>query len=277
MRVIRAGVLGFCAGVRRAVALALEAAGKAGGAYTLGPLIHNPEVMETLRRAGVEALEEGKFPPDLEGAAVIIRAHGSTPALEAELRRRGARIVDATCGHVKASQTRARALSAEGCVIFLAGEQGHGEIIGIRGYVEGPCFVAADPPGAARAAEELARENPGAKTALLGQSTISPEEYAGIAGEIRRRFPGLKLINSICGATRNRQEALRELAGKVEALIIAGGRESANTRRLLAIAEGPAGEGGCGKPAWLVENAAGIPPEARSFGEDGGEVGPLTP
>jgi 4-hydroxy-3-methylbut-2-enyl diphosphate reductase len=227
--------------------------------------------METLRKAGVETLEEGALPADLTGAAVIIRAHGITPALEGELERRGARIVDATCGRVKASQMKARALSDAGRTIFLAGEKDHGELIGIRGYVAGPCFVVADPAGARAAAEKLARENPLAKTALLGQTTISPEEYGAIAAEIRRFFPGLEVIDSICGATRDRQEALRELAGRVDALLIAGGRASANTRRLLAIAES------AGKGAWLVESAAEIPPEARSSAVLGLSAGASTP
>ena len=259
-------------GVRRAVDMAAEAARRASGpVYTMGPLIHNPQVMETLRQAGVETLDEGNLPADLRGAAVIIRAHGITPALEGELERRGARIVDATCKRVKASQMRARALSAAGAAIFLAGEKNHGEIIGVRGYVTGPCFVAANSAEAAAAAEDLMRENPAARAALIGQTTISPEEYAGIAMEIRRFFPGLEVICSICGATRDRQEALRELTRQADAFVIAGGRASSNTRRLFAIAEG------CGKRAWLAETAAGIPPEVRSYGVIGLSAGASTP
>jgi 4-hydroxy-3-methylbut-2-enyl diphosphate reductase len=179
--------------------------------------------------------------------------------------------VDATCKRVKASQMRARALSAAGAAVFLAGEKNHGEIIGVRGYVTGPCFVVANPSEAASAAADLLRENPAARAALLGQTTISPQEYAGIAREIRRFFPGLEVIGSICGATRDRQEALRELSGQADAFVIAGGRESANTRRLLAIAEG------CGKRAWLAETAADIPPEVRAYAVIGLSAGASTP
>jgi 4-hydroxy-3-methylbut-2-enyl diphosphate reductase len=179
--------------------------------------------------------------------------------------------VDATCPRVKASQIKARALSEGGYTIFLAGERDHGELVGIRGYVTGDCFVVAGPAEAAAAAGELARRKPRAKTALLGQTTISPGEYAGIGEAIRPFFPDLEIVDSICAATGDRQEALRELCGQVDAVLVAGGRESANTRRLLAIA------GASGKKAWLVENAAEIPPGAAAFPVIGLSAGASTP
>ncbi|MDR0387575.1 MAG: 4-hydroxy-3-methylbut-2-enyl diphosphate reductase, partial [Treponema sp.] len=244
MQLVKARILGYCMGVRRAVVLAYRrlAAGP-GRVYTMGPLIHNPQVLEDLNRRGVEVLEEGRLPRDLSGAAVIVRAHGISPCLEADLAARGARIADATCPKVKASQMKARSLSGAGYHVFLAGEARHGEIAGIRGYAPG-CTVVADPEGAASAAERLFREEPLARTALIGQTTISPDEYAAIGEAVRRFFPDLQIIDTICGASRDRPNALRELCGKVDAVIVAGGRESANTRRLLAIAEAS------GKPAW---------------------------
>jgi 4-hydroxy-3-methylbut-2-enyl diphosphate reductase len=238
--------------------------------YTIGPLIHNPQVLEDLKRRGVEVLEKGCLPRDLSGAVVIIRAHGISPDLEAELVSRGGRIVDATCPKVKASQMKALALAGVGYHVFLAGEAHHGEIAGIRGYAPG-CTVVADGDEAALAAERLFREDSAAQTALLGQTTISSDEYAAIGDAIRSFFPSLQVIDTICGATRDRQNALRELCGRVDAVIVAGGRESANTRRLLAIAESS------GKPAWLVENAGGIPVEVASHTTVGLSAGASTP
>jgi 4-hydroxy-3-methylbut-2-enyl diphosphate reductase len=243
-------------GVRRAVDLAFAEAGRGGCIFTMGPLIHNPRVLDSLAKRGIAALDgetlRGRRPVDLSGAAVIIRAHGISPGLEAELEERGARIVDATCPRVKASQMKAASLWKEGYRIFLAGEERHGEVIGIQGYAPG-CTVTAGAEAAAAAAEKLFREEPGARTALIGQTTISPAEYRETGEAIRKFFPGLMVVDTICGAVRDRQEALRELLEKADGVIVAGGRESSNTRRLLAIA------GQSGKPCALVEEAGEIP------------------
>ena len=251
--------------------MALRESGENSRIYTLGPLIHNPRVLKSLEERGIVVLEEGGKPADIKNSTVIIRAHGVPPDLERDLARNGVRLIDATCPHVKSSQNRARKLSGEGYHIFLAGEKEHGEIIGIKGYVEGPCLVVANPSEAKDAAAELARTNPAAKTALIGQTTISQEEYNAIGNSIKEYFPGLKILNTICEATRERQNALRELSARVDAFIIAGGKESANTRRLLSIAES------CGKKAWLVETPDDLPPEIVSFTTIGLAAGASTP
>jgi 4-hydroxy-3-methylbut-2-enyl diphosphate reductase len=283
MKVLRAKVLGFCMGVRRAVELAEREVlpspqGSLGGRqyFTLGPLIHNPQVLESLKKKGLEILDEKNLPGDLPDAVVIIRAHGVSPGLEAALAERGARIVDATCPKVKANQIKARALAEAGYWIFLAGEEDHGEIAGIRGYVDSgkPGFcraVVGNAADAEAAAEKLYRETPEAKTALVGQSTISPEEYRAIGEGIRKFFPALETADTICGATRDRQEALRELCGRVDAVIVAGGRESANTRRLLAIAQA------LGKPCWLAEGPDDVPREIAGYETVGICAGASTP
>ncbi|GHT52456.1 4-hydroxy-3-methylbut-2-enyl diphosphate reductase [Spirochaetia bacterium] len=269
MKVIHAKVLGFCMGVRRAVDMAEGElhVGK-GRVCTMGPLIHNPQVLESLQRQGAEILSEDNLPENLAGVTVIIRAHGISPVLEDELKKRGAVIADATCPRVKASQMKAQALSRDGYALFLAGEKKHGEVIGIQGYAP-DCIVAANPDEAA--AEALFHSNPGGKTALIGQTTISAEEYTRIGEGIKKFFPGLEIINTICGATRDRQEALKELCGEVDAVIVAGGRSSANTRRLLSIA--------CeqGKPAWLVETPEEIPAEIALYNTVGLCAGASTP
>ncbi|MCL2599792.1 MAG: 4-hydroxy-3-methylbut-2-enyl diphosphate reductase [Treponema sp.] len=294
MNVIRARVLGFCMGVRRAVQLAYTEAGSAGKVYTLGPLIHNPQVLDELKSRGVETLPDAEsiMPRDLDGVSVIIRAHGVSPQTEAELHERGAVLVDATCPRVKASQLKALAFAEAGYLLFLAGEKSHAEIAGILGYAEKgasggvvaskegePCRgVAGDAAEAAALAERLAASlgtrNPSsqnAKTALIGQTTISENEYRAIADAIARVFPGLEIAETICAATRERQDGLRELLGKVDALVIAGGKESANTRRLFAIAEAS------GKPCILAETARDIPPRFFGFATVGITAGASTP
>jgi 4-hydroxy-3-methylbut-2-enyl diphosphate reductase len=260
-------VLGYCAGVRRAVDIALREAAARQKVYTAGPLIHNPAVLETLKVRGVEILEEDVDAPcAARGAVVIIRAHGVTPQSEARLRDRGFRIADASCPKVKRSQTLAQELSESGRRVFLAGEKRHAEIAGIQGYAPGGIVVES-----ARDALESARilfaEDPAAETAVIAQTTLSVEDYAAICDALQMVFPRITIYDTICSATRERQNALRTLCEKADAIIIAGGRNSANTRRLVAVAraahtvsgEATNGAAVAGKPVVLVENAREIP------------------
>jgi len=284
MVVVRAKVLGFCMGVRRAVALArAEAKSPAKKFYTLGPLIHNPQALAELEAGGAQILDESRLPESLCGASVIIRAHGVSPKTENALRLRGAAIIDATCPRVKASQLKAENLARAGCLLFLAGEKSHAETVGILGYAEAgapslgglPCLVVGSADEAGGAAEKLRRELGASanaiRTALIAQTTISDGEYRAIAGAIVRFFPGLEIAETICAATRERQESLRELLGRADAVVVAGGKDSANTRRLFAIAEA------AGKPCALAETAADVPPEFSRFKTVGLAAGASTP
>ena len=270
-------------GVRRAVEMALRESQLKSAVYTLGPLIHNPMVLNELQARGVEILEESGLPAgsdsgfSLENSTVIIRAHGVSPVVEGEIKRAGAAILDATCPFVKESQKKARDFAERGYRVFLAGEAMHGEIAGIRGYVDlyggvsSSCLVVGNPAGAEEAAAELFRREPAAKTALIGQTTIGAKEYNAIGERIRAFFPQLEIEKTICSATLDRQEALRELCKKTDAIIIAGSRESANTRRLLSLARE------LGKPGWLVETQADIPPEISGYATIGLSAGASTP
>jgi 4-hydroxy-3-methylbut-2-enyl diphosphate reductase len=277
MKLRRAETLGFCMGVRRAMDMADAALAQAPGtAFAMGSLIHNAQVMESLMQRGLVVLDEETIPENLSGVPVIIRAHGVSPGLENTLTSRGARLIDATCPRVKASQIRAQELCRRGRRVFLAGEGRHAEIIGIRGYAP-DCLVVGSPAEAAAAAEKLRREAPSLKTALIGQTTWDSSEYASVAEAIRAYFPDLEVCDTICGATRARQDSLRALCAEVDAVIVAGGRESANTRRLLDIARSFPGPGGRGKPAWLVETPGDIPGEINRYDAVGLCAGASTP
>jgi 4-hydroxy-3-methylbut-2-enyl diphosphate reductase len=278
MKVRRAETLGFCMGVRRAMEMAEAALSHSGGTvYALGSLIHNSQVMESLMQRGLVVVDEAQFPQDMSGVSALIRAHGVSPRLESALARRGARLIDATCPKVKASQIKARELFRLGRRIFLAGEQSHAEIIGILGYAP-DCVVVGSPAEAARAAEKLRGEaGDGVSGALIGQTTWDIAEYAAIAEAIRSYIPDLAVCATICGATRARQDSLRALCAHVDAVIVAGGRESANTRRLLDIARSFPGPGGRGKPAWLVETPGEIPDDIDRYDTLGLCAGASTP
>jgi 4-hydroxy-3-methylbut-2-enyl diphosphate reductase len=272
MRVICADIFGFCMGVRRAVEIAWRASENGLKTYTLGPLIHNSRVLNTLEERGVFSLKEDEIPSIQKNAAVIIRAHGVSPIVEKSLRDCGLKALDATCPNVKASQNKAKFFAEKGYRVFLAGEENHAEISGIRAYVQNDyCIVVDSATIAAAAAVELYRKEPSAKTVLIGQTTISPGEYRIIGEEILRYFPNLEIINTICSATLERQEALRKLCKQVDAVIIAGGRGSANTQRLLSLALE------LRKPAWLVESPKDIPSEIKSYETVGLSAGASTP
>jgi 4-hydroxy-3-methylbut-2-enyl diphosphate reductase len=271
MVVIRAKVLGFCMGVRRAVDLAEAELQRGGPVYSLGPLIHNPQVLASLEAKGLKIINEfnhqvherheQKFNQEqcscglcgswLKNSSIIIRAHGVAPEVEESLRAGGANIVDATCPRVKASQKIVRTLAESGFAVFIAGEKNHAEVAGLLGYCPGAAVIGT--VAEAEAAAQLVRAaQPDAKTALVAQTTFSAEEYGAIAAALAKVFPDIEIKATICDATSERQKALRELSGTVDALVVAGGKGSANTRRLLAIAEE------CGKPAFLAESAADL-------------------
>jgi len=280
MTIIRARVLGFCMGVRRAVELATEQAKKAAqehcALYTLGHLIHNPQVSADLEKQGVIALDQSaldQLDGKLKNSGVIIRAHGISPQTEEKLRGTGCKVTDATCPNVKKNQLKTQELSRAGYSLFLAGESSHAEIEGIKGYASSApfCKQVVNSEQAREAAAALHEADREAKTALLGQTTISQDEYRSIGNEIKKYFPDLEIIDTICAATAERQQALREILNKVDAVIIAGGKESANTRRLLLIAQES------GKPCAITERVEEIPEEFYGFKSVGISAGASTP
>jgi 4-hydroxy-3-methylbut-2-enyl diphosphate reductase len=282
MRVIRADVCGYCMGVQRAVKMAHREAleKKSRQVFSMGPLIHNPQALEILRSEGLEILDEATIPQDLRDSTVVIRAHGVAPQVEEVLKNRGAQIVDATCPRVHASQKRARTLEDEGSYLFIAGDRDHGEIEGLLGYAPSALVVKSSEE-AREAALKLQKnlqtaENSGTvgfdiPVALLGQTTLSKEEYDAIALAIKQIFPLVKVIDTICGATKDRQTALKELCPKVDAVVVVGGRNSANTKRLYAIALEE------GKPAWFIERPEEIPSDISRYSVVGLSAGASTP
>ena len=295
MRVLRAKILGFCSGVRRAVDIAWDESfehcsdepgsaepgsdedrpADAGRVYTLGPLIHNPKVLKVLGERGIGILDNNNIPRNAINSTVIIRAHGVSPDVEEKFSKQGMRILDATCPHVKESQNKALNYAKKRYKVFLAGEKEHGEITGIYGYAEAgatsSCIVVGDPIEAEEMAAEVFFEDQKAKTVLIGQTTFSAAEYRAMEIGIRKFFPDLVVLNTICTATAKRQKALKDLCRKVDAVIIAGGKESSNTRRLLALAQK------LGKPAWLVEAAEDLPPEIKRYNTVGISAGASAP
>jgi 4-hydroxy-3-methylbut-2-enyl diphosphate reductase len=265
MIVKRASVLGRCMGVRRALDLALSTAEseKERPVYTLGPLIHNPQTVAKLGDRGVVSLGEGEIDERVAGKAVVIRAHGVPPTLRERILSFGAHVVDATCPRVLASQARAAYFAARGWTVVIAGDRDHGEVVGIAGHAPGSLIVASP-----EEAERVRAEGP---VAVIAQTTIKDEEYDAICAVLSRRFPVLEVVDSICPATEERRRALAELASEVDAIVVVGGRNSANTTRLFTTALA------LSRPTWQVETAAELPPAVFAHARVGLTAGASTP
>ena len=234
--IVMAERAGFCFGVKRAVDAILEAltAGKMERAeteravWTIGMPIHNPQEVARLRTMGLRvAKDASEVPP---GVKVLIRAHGESRAVLDELRGKGVCVIDTTCPFVRRAQDLASSLSGEGYHIVLLGDRNHPEIRSIMGYVDGGLDVVADEAEAERLPKR-------ARVALISQTTQQEERLSSVAAVLVRRAGELRVCNTICRATMERQDAVRALVGRVDGVVLIGGRESANTGKLRNIAE----------------------------------------
>ncbi len=263
MKIILAKTAGFCMGVKRALDIALKSAENHDGhVFTHGPLIHNPQAVRMLEERGVKPADDLD---GVEGGCVVIRAHGIPLDETEKLRARGFEIVDATCPHVRRSQKTVRRYSSEGWRVIIVGDRDHAEIAGIEGYCEGPYAVIST--------EAEAREvEMGRRTVVIAQTTFSEETYERIAAILKGRDRKVVVENSICRATQKRQAEAAELGTRCEAVIVVGGRHSANTRRLVEIASQT------GTPTFHVETADELDIDAlKKFNTLGVTAGASTP
>ncbi|MCR5219357.1 4-hydroxy-3-methylbut-2-enyl diphosphate reductase [Treponema sp.] len=267
MEVIRAKVLGFCMGVRRAVETAEQSVSKNSAGtkiYTLGPLIHNPVVLNDLEKKGVSVLTDKNLDQAQPDSIVIIRAHGTTPQVQSYLESHNHTVLDATCPKVHLSQKRAAEWNGKGFTIIIAGDRNHGEVVSISAYAGGNALVIENPQ------EAEALDVP-EKAVLIAQTTFSPVEFEKIKSILKEKNPQIQIFNSICSATMERQDALSQLEGKTDGILVIGGKSSANTRRLYERAASIC------KNAALIENASEIPPEFFKMQKVGLTAGASTP
>ncbi len=227
MKVVKARHAGACYGVQRALDMADVTIHDGLPAYTLGPLIHNPKVVELLEKSGVTAIDgvEG-----IDAGIVIIRSHGVVPHVKNAAEEKGLTIIDATCPHVARAQKAAEALASAGYRVIIVGEAGHPEVEGMRAY--------AQEAGAAVLVVAGADELPDAIEEPIGivvQTTQAKENLDGVVEALEGRGLHPQVKDTICFATRQRQEAAAELAAEVDAIVVIGGRNSSNTTRLYEI------------------------------------------
>jgi (E)-4-hydroxy-3-methyl-but-2-enyl pyrophosphate reductase len=245
MGVKLAKTAGFCMGVKRAVDMVIDMARHKGRQtiYTYGPLIHNPQTVELLRKRGVipiQCLDEIESAPD--GAVMVIRAHGISPQERRRIKEKGFRIVDATCPKVALVQAIIRKHAAAGFRVLIAGDREHPEANGLLGFTGESGIVLGSP-------EEVDALPGMDKVCVVAQTTHSVELYAEIVRRIRKRFPEAVVFETICDSTEKRQNEIKALAAGADALFIVGGLNSANTRRLAELAKIQ------GRPAFHIETA----------------------
>ena len=268
MTVILADVLGYCMGVRRAVESAIASIDKANDVYTLGPLIHNKTALNSLENKGLKVLNENKAEDAKIGSTVIIRAHGVPPSVNEILKKRECTIINATCPRVTASQKNAARYASMNYTVILAGDSNHGEVIGIAGYSGNKFYLVQDSEDAKKL---LPPEDADENAILLSQTTFSPQEFEKIAEIIKEKYKNLKVMNTICPATKERQDSLLRLCPLVEGVLVVGGKNSANTKRLLQTAKE-----NCSKAA-LIETADEIPEDFFKLQIVGITAGASTP
>ena len=257
MRVKVAQGAGFCFGVKRAVQMAVEAAGQ-GMVCSLGPLIHNPREIARLSSLVrvIDSLEEVACTNTAEAQPlpkVVIRSHGVGPQVYAQAEKLGLQLVDATCPFVQKAQRAAQQLYKDGWQVVIVGDQNHPEVAGIKAWTADTAWVAANAVEAA-ALPDLPKAALG--LGLVAQTTQTEANLVEVLAALRglqAKYPKICFRDTICRATRQRQEAARNLAAESDLMVVIGGKNSANTKKLVQICQE------CGVPALLVEGAAELP------------------
>lgn len=225
MRVEVARHAGVCYGVERALKMAEEAAEAGGSVRTLGPLIHNPQAVQSLREKGVEVaacLDEA------EDGTLVIRTHGVDPAILADAAQRGLDVVDATCPFVTKAHEAAETLVDGGYAVVIVGEPDHPEVEGIVAHARHEAIVVEE-------VGDLPEKLPSRRVGVVVQTTQSSERLDMVVSALLPRTAELRVFNTICSATVQRQEAAHELAGRVDVMLVVGGHNSGNTTRLTEI------------------------------------------
>ena len=223
MEIKIAKTAGFCTGVQRAMNILLDTARlKKPPIYTYGPLIHNPQVISMLEQRGIKAFSDPDTVPD---GTVVIRAHGVPPQTRKQLREKGFKICDATCPHVAQVQSIVKSHNHQGYHVIIIGDKGHAEVEGIFGFAQGRGTVI-------NSLAEVDSLPPMDKVCIVAQTTQNLDYFQQIKEKIKERFPQAKIFNTICSSTHQRQEEALQIAREVDAMVVVGGKNSANTIRL---------------------------------------------
>jgi len=225
MKVLVAEKCGFCHGVRNAISVAEEILATENEVYSLGPIIHNKDVVDRLAKDGLRTVDDVE---EIRSGTVLIRSHGAAPAQIARLKEKGLNIVDATCILVKRVQHIAGELEKEGYKVVIIGDENHPEVQAVVGCARDVVVIADE--------SDLPKLPQNARLGVVCQTTQDPERLGRMLGAMGRgNFSELKVINTLCREAIKRQESAVKLCKQVEIMFVLGGLESANTRRLAEL------------------------------------------
>ena len=231
MQVTVAKSAGFCFGVQRAVDTVYEQVEKGvRPIYTYGPIIHNEVVVQDLEEKGVQVLENQEDLEQLNEGTVIIRSHGVGKEIYDQISAKGLNCVDATCPFVKKIHRTVEKESAAGRQIIIIGNDNHPEVEGIKGWCRHPALVIES----AEQAEALNLPE-GTKVCVVSQTTFNYKKFKDLVEILDKKSSDRIVVNTICNATEERQTEARQIAGKVDAMIVIGGSHSSNTQKLFEI------------------------------------------
>ncbi len=230
MEVLLAKSAGFCFGVKRAVEQVYEQTGGEKKIYTYGPIIHNEEVVKDLESKGVKVVEGEEEIKQIEDGAVVIRSHGVPEAIYRMIEENGLECIDATCPFVKRIHKIVEKESREGKQIIIIGNPGHPEVEGIMGWSSTPATVI-------DSVEEAMNFQPedGKELCIVSQTTFNYNKFKELVEIFEKKGYNVNVVNTICNATEERQTEAAEIAAKVDAMIVIGGRHSSNTQKLYEI------------------------------------------
>ncbi len=228
-QLITAGTAGFCFGVERAVNLVYDllAAGRK-PLYTYGPIIHNETVVDELAEAGVRILHGMDELEQAEPGTVVIRSHGVSRSEEERMRELGFTVADATCPFVKKIHRLAEAADAAGKTVVIAGDPSHPEVKGICGWCARKPLVIAEE-------EDIPSDFPENDIFIVAQTTFNLKKFEKIVAKLKASGYNISVVNTICNATQRRQSEAESIASQVEAMIVIGGSQSSNTKKLCEI------------------------------------------
>ncbi|MDP3804263.1 MAG: 4-hydroxy-3-methylbut-2-enyl diphosphate reductase [Candidatus Omnitrophota bacterium] len=220
--------IGFCFGVKRAVAMAEEALKRKGRIYSLGSIIHNKEVVRALSKKGLEVVSDiGK----IKRGTIVISSHGLSPKIAKRISERGLGIIDTTCPFVRKAQMIAKRLNEDGYAIVVVGDVNHPEIRALVDFVPKNIFVIKNRGDIRKLVLKKAD-----RVSVISQTTQSTENFLDVVKALTaKKFKELKVFNTICKDAEKRQSCAKSLASKADLMLIIGGRDSANTRRLFEV------------------------------------------
>lgn len=228
--VIVAETAGFCFGVQRAVDTVYEQIEKGEKIYTFGPIIHNEEVVKDLEQRGVEVVNSEQELKNIKNGTIIIRSHGVSRSVYQILQNNSIRFVDATCPFVKKIHKIVEKESAGGKRIVIIGNRNHPEVQGIMGWSDSDAEVIES----VSEAEQFAAEKD-EKLCIVAQTTFNYKKFKELVEIFQKKGYDVNVVNTICNATEVRQTQAREIAGQVDVMVVIGGAQSSNTRKLYEI------------------------------------------